>query len=374
MVKRELINLIKKGVRPGFINIIYGPRRVGKTVLLEQLVEGIPEQNTIWFNGDTEETRNSLNTTSQIRLSKFVEKYKTVIIDEAQRIENIGLSLKILIDSHPKKTFFVTGSSSLMLSRGIQEPLTGRSLKYRLYPFSTSELTQNLKDYEKTSLLEEQLLFGGYPYLQNLAQKEEKKLYLKSIIDDYLFRDVLLLKDVASPETLKKLASLLAFQIGSEVSLNELANNLKIDVKTVVRYLSLLKQSFIIFELPAFSNNPRKEVAKSKKYFFWDLGIRNALIDQFQTFDTRVDTGALWENFLAVERVKKHEYEGKIVECYFWRTYQKAEIDWIEVADDKISAYEFKFKNKKIHTPKVFKEKYTTSLELISKENYQDFV
>jgi len=373
MIPRTLVKTIINNLKPGFINIIYGPGRVGKTVLLRQLANVINEPE-VWFDGDQQETRDALSNTSLVILKKLVNHSKIIFIDEAQRIPNIGLSLKILIDNFPEKKFFVTGSSSLMLSHGIQETLTGRTIKYKLYPFSTTELTANLKQHQKASLLEEQLIFGAYPELQKLGKPKEKKSYLKSIVEDYLFRDVLLLKDVGSPENLRKLTTLLAFQIGSEASLNELANNLGIDIKTVKRYLSLLKQSFVIFELGAFAKNLRKEVVKSKKYYFWDLGIRNTLIDQFLPLDSRTDIGQLWENFLAVERLKKQEYQTNQLQYYFWRTYEQAEIDWIESSEGKLSAYEFKWKASKPHTPKAFKENYKTKAKQISRENYLKFI
>lgn len=374
MISRTLADAVVNNLKPGFVNLIYGPRRVGKTVLLNQLVEKMTVKEPLWFNGDTKEAQEALSNTSQIHLTNIVKNHQVIIVDEAQRITNIGLSLKILVDAFPKKEFFVTGSSSLMLSRGIQESLTGRSLKYRLFPLSTPELTTDLPDYQKPSLLAEQLRFGGYPYLQQLTTSSEKQAYLKSIINDYLFRDVLLLKDVSSPENLLRLATLLAFQVGSEVSLNELATNLGIDNKTVRRYLSLLNQSFITFEVGSFSRNLRKEIAKSKKYYFWDLGIRNALTDQFLALDSRTDLGQLWENFLAIERVKKHEYQRTLRSYYFWRTYEKAEIDWLETHDGKIEAFEFKWGGGRIHTPKAFREAYGEDAHVISKENYLDFL
>jgi len=374
MIPRTLYQTVKKNLKPGFINLVYGPRRVGKTVLLQQLTKSTPQETIAWFNGDTQEARDLLSQTSEVVLSKLVARPQTIVVDEAQRIPNIGLSLKILVDKFPRKTFFVSGSSSLMLARGIQETLTGRTNKYRLFPLSTPELTLDLPDHQKSSLLEDQLRFGGYPYLQQLTSPSDKQDYLKSLISDYLFRDVLELKDISSPENLKKLATLLAFQTGSEVSLSELANNLGIDVKTVRRYLSLLKQGFVIFELGSFSRNLRKEVVKSKKYYFWDLGIRNALTDQFLPLDTRTDVGQLWENFLAVERLKKHEYQRNRVQCYFWRTYEQAEVDWVEVEEGKIAAYEFKWKPSTPHTPKAFKEAYQADSLVVSRENYLEFV
>lgn len=374
MIPRTLTNTIKKSQKSGFINIIYGPRQVGKTVLLKQLADAFAKKPRVWFNGDHQETRTALSNTSQEMLKKLVDHSQIVFIDEAQRIPNIGLSLKILIDTFPKKIFFATGSSSLTLSHGVQESLVGRNITYKLYPLSTQELTVNLENYKKQSLLENQLIFGGYPHLQMLDNPHDKREYLHSLIEDYLFRDVTLLKDISSPENLRKLAILLAFQLGSEVSFNELANNLHIDIKTVMRYISLLKLSFVIFEIGSFAKNLRKEVAKSKKYYFWDLGIRNALIDQFSTLELRPDKGSLWENFLIVERLKKHEYRRESRQYFFWRTYEQAEIDWIEKEAETISAYEFKWQRSKIYTPKAFKQHYQTNVVPINKDNYLDFI
>ncbi|MDP3994369.1 MAG: ATP-binding protein [bacterium] len=374
MIARQLEKTIKDSLRPGFINVIYGPRRVGKTVLLEKLIADNPTGKTLFINGDTQEGRDALSSTSEVTLSKLVEKFSILAVDEAQRIPNIGLALKIIVDKFPDKTIYSTGSSSLMLARGIKEPLTGRSLKYKLYPLSTSEMTQDIPDFEKISVLENQLIYGGYPYLEQLSSRDDKKNYLKSIIDDYLFKDVNLLREIESPETLKKLATLLAFQIGSIVSLNELSRNLGIDVKTVARYISLLKQSFVIFEIGSFSRNARKELAKSKKYYFWDTGIRNALSGQFSDTGVRSDIGQLWENFLAVERLKKDEYSKTPKGYFFWRNYEKAEIDWIETSEEDINAFEFKWQIKKTHTPKAFKDAYKKDLEIVSKENYLEFV
>lgn len=373
MIQRTVASTILNSLKPGFINIIYGPRRVGKTVLLKQLADTLGKPG-VWFDGDHQETRDALSSTSPVTLTGLVNHNQVVYVDEAQRIPNIGLSLKILIDLFPQKIFFVTGSSALALSHGIQETLTGRTLQYKLYPLSTTELTSTITTHQKSSFLESQLTTGGYPQLLFLPTLTEKREYLKSIVDGYLFRDVLELKSIEQPDNLRKLTTLLAFQIGSIVSYNELANNLTIDVKTVIRYLSLLKQSFVIFELGSYARNLRKEVAKSKKYYFWDLGIRNALIDQFHSLNLRSDKGQLWENFLAVERLKKLEYSKTLTQCYFWRTYEQAEIDWIEEANGILTAYEFKLQKKQVKTPKTFKETYSKNVSIVSKENYLDFI
>ncbi len=374
MIKRQLEEVVRKNQKDGFINIIYGPRRVGKTVLINSLVSNTPETDVLILNGDHKETKEVLSDTSEVGLSKLAEKYKVIVIDEAQRIPNIGLSLKILIDKYPKKTFYVSGSSSLSLAKGVKESLTGRYQKYKLYPLSTNEITDKIPDFKKPSILPDQLIFGGYPYLLHLDKQEDKKNYLKSIIDDYLFNDIKNLKEIISEEIIKKLATLLAFQVGSVASLNELSKSLGIDVKTVDRYISLLKQSFVIFEIGSFSNNPRKELVKSKKYYFYDNGIRNALTDQFLPLDSRNDIGALWENFLAIERIKQNEYKNKGNNHFFWRSYEKAEVDWVETNENRITAFEFKWNKNKNHTPKSFKDKYKSLVKTINKDNYLEFI
>lgn len=376
LIPRILAKTIAKNQKRGQINVIYGPRQVGKTTLLRQLVSDLKPKNFLWLNGDLRETNLLLSQPSLTQLTNLVKDYQVVVVDEAQRITNIGLVLKILIDYFPKKIFYVSGSSSLALARGIQEPLTGRTQKYRLFPLSINELGRQLPQYQRATLLEEALVFGGYPYLTQLKTPKEKTNYLYSLIDDYLFRDILALKEVGVPENLRKLATLLAFQIGQKVSLNELANNLNIDVKTVRRYLELLKQGFIILEISSFSRNLRKEVAKGKKYYFWDLGIRNALIGQFLPLDQRADRGQLWENFLAVERIKKHEYQRDRINYYFWRTYDQVEIDWVEVDPyGKIKAFEFKWQKTKRQAPKSWRQNYPeSSWQCITQENFWPFI
>ena len=267
MIHRTLAKTILKGKRRGFITIIYGPRRVGKTFLLKEIQKEFPTKKTLSLNGDTQETRDLLNSTSVTKLSQSAKNYSLVIIDEAQRIPDISLILKILIDNFPEKDIIITGSTSLKLSRGAAETLTGRTIKYYLYPLSTAELTVGKNEIEKPYFLSEQLVFGGYPYIQDLTSMEDKKRYLTSIINDYLFQDILDLQEVGVTDNLRKLATLLAYQIGQEVSLNELSLSLKIDFKTANRYIQLLKQGFIIFEVGAFSRNLRKEVVKNKKYY-----------------------------------------------------------------------------------------------------------
>lgn len=374
MVYRQITENIIKNLSPGFINIIYGARRVGKTVLLDQIKQKLEGEKIISFNGDTQETRDLLSTSSEGKLSEAVENYPVIFIDEAQRITNISLALKIIIDKYPEKKIFVTGSSSLELAKGARETLTGRTKVYKLYPLSFAEMTVDLDTYKKDALLENALIYGGYPYLLNLGSLDEKQNYLKTILEDYLFRDVLLLENIASPDSLIKLATLLAFQVGQEVSLRELSVNLGIGIGTVARYISLLEQSFIIFTVNAFSRNLRKEISKTKKYYFYDLGIRNALTRQFSPIVVRSDLGQIWENFLILERTKKYHYSSVIFNGYFWRNYDQAEIDWIEEKAGELKAFEFKWQKKKYSTPKNFSKAYGIKAELISRDNYLDFI
>lgn len=374
MLQRKLLKTLINNQRTGFINIIYGGRRVGKTVLLEQLKNNYQNDKILFVNGDTDEGRELLSKNSEVKLSNLVENYTCIFIDEAQRIPNIGLSLKIIIDKFPDKKIFVTGSSSLELTRGVKENLTGRNIVFQLYPLSLSEIAKTLEDYKKKYLLDELLIYGGYPYLRQLGEPKEEQHYLKEIVDDYLFKDVLMLERIDNPDTFKKLAILLAWQIGNEVSLSELARNLNIDVKTISRYLYLLEKSFVIFPLGAYAGNLRKEVAKSKKYYFYDLGIRNALVGQFLPLSSRADVGRLWENFLMVERRKALGYKRTIFEHYFWRAYSGAEIDLLEVSNGLMTAWEFKWQDKKFKTPRQFREQYQTEARLINQGNFLEFI
>lgn len=376
MYKRTLSEIIPKTFKNGFITLIYGARRVGKTVLLDQIKDAIKNEDVLFLNGDTQEARNALNTASEVSLSNLVKNHSTIFIDEAQRIPNISLSLKIIIDAFPEKKIIVTGSSSLDLARGAREQLTGRHLTYVLFPLSTAELGADLEDFKKSALLESQLVFGGYPHVYALALPQERARYLSDIAEDYLLKDTLELARLEHPEHLKKLATLLAFQIGSEVSLNELASSLGASVKTITRYLSLLEKSFIIFQVGSYATNMRKELGKGKKkYYFYDLGIRNALIGQFQPLSERADIGALWENFIMIERVKKHAYAQSAASVHFWRNYAGAEIDLIEIENGKISsALECKWSPSRPRTPQSFKDHYGVEAKQINRENYLDFV
>jgi len=354
--------------------LVYGARRVGKTVLLEQIKGSFQGQSVLMLNGDTKESGDALGTNSETKLSDLVRNYDVIFVDEAQRIPNVALALKIIIDKFPEKIIIVTGSSSLELAKGARDNLTGRNQTFTLWPLSTNELVLVNEPYKMPSILPSQLVYGGYPYIYSLSTDLEKQKYLLGIIDDYLFRDVLSLERLERPDNLRRLATLLAFQIGREVSQNELAKNLLMSVKTVGRYLDLLERSFVIFRIDAHSTNMRKEVSKSKKYYFYDLGIRNALINQFQPLSDRTDVGELWENFLFAERMKKHNYAGRSVLMRFWRNYAGSEIDLVEIEGTKISAFEFKWGKDTARTPASFKEEYGVVADIVNQDNYMKFL
>lgn len=374
MVRRKLTETILKTQREGFATLIYGPRRVGKTVLLGQILERYPSEKKLILDGDTQETRDLLGTTSETKLSRLAEGLSLLVVDEAQRIPNIGLSLKIIIDRFPKLRIFASGSSSLELSRGVQENLTGRTQKFRLFPLSTAELLTTADESKAPYLLESQLIYGGYPYLLNLKTDSEKQSYLSSLVADYLFRDLFDLETVNNRDVVRKLATLLAFQVGNQVSLNELSQKLVVSVKTVARYLSLLESCFVVFPVGAYSTNLRNEVARSRKYYFYDLGIRNALTGQFHPLDSRADVGALWENFLVIERLKKFEHQPKFFTGYFWRDYAQAEVDWVEQDAAGLTAFEFRYRSAIYRTPKAFSQAYHLEASLVSRENYLEFI
>lgn len=373
-INRILKDKILSRHKNGFIDIIYGPRRAGKTTLSKEIIEARSYLKWLELNGDNADQRAYFSNPSYSGLKRLIGNNRGIFIDEAQRITDIGIALKILIDNDPELFILVTGSSIIDLSKGTYEPLTGRTQKYKLFPVALSELKSTKSIIELVGEVDNYLRFGLYPLVLSLATDEEKVAYLKSVIEDYLFKDLKELANIDSFETISKLATLLAFQLGGEVSLREISNSLGIDIKTVKRYLNFLKQAFIIFEVQAFSKNLRKEINKSKKYYFWDLGIRNALINQFQDISIRNDRGWLWENFMALERQKLNEYNFWHKNFFFWRTYDGAEIDWIEEKDAKIEAFEFKYSKDKSRTPPSFFKEYKTEAEVINKENFIDFV
>lgn len=375
MVQRILFEEILNSCFKGKVILLIGPRQVGKTTLLKKIQTEI-NAPSIWINIDEADIKKSLteaDTSTKLRHLVGVNT-KVVFIDEAQQIIDIGLKLKLMIDAFPEIQFIVTGSSSLDLRNSMAEPLTGRKKEFHLYPLSTEELVLNTSQIEQNRLLETRLIYGAYPEVVN--NYGEEKEVLKEIAESYLYKDLLQIEGIRKSSVLEKLLQLIAFQVGNEVSYNELANSIgNIDVATVEKYLDLLEKAYIIFKLPALSRNLRNELKKGKKYYFYDNGIRNVIINNFNPIGLRQDKGALWENFLISERQKFIHYHKIYSNRFFWRTHDRAEIDYIEEREGKLFAYEFKWKPGKARFPMSFKEAYPEhELFEVSVENYTDFL
>jgi len=358
----------------GKVLALYGPRRVGKTTLIKSFLENFSGK-FFFGNGDDSALREILESENINRITSAFKGYDLIVIDEAQRIINVGLGLKILVDNLPECKVIATGSSSFKLSGKIGEPLTGRQKTALLYPLSALELSEEFGRMAINENLENYLIYGSYPEVITAENTEDKKDYLVLLRDSYLFKDILELENIKNSSKLFDLLKLIAFQIGKEVSLNELSNSLEIAKQTVERYLDLLEKTFVIKRVRGFSGNLRKEVTKTSRYFFMDNGIRNAVINNFNNLSTRNDVGLLWENYLFVERIKKQTYKKIYSNNYFWRTYDKKEIDMVEERDGKLFGYEFKWGGKKKISEKLWLETYENAeFELINKDNYLDFI
>lgn len=363
-------NFLKKGK----VSILYGPRRVGKTELIKKLIS-TQENNVYSGTGDNLELREILSSQKLSRIKSALGSYKILFIDEAQRISDVGIALKLLVDNFPKMTIIATGSSSFDLSNKLGEPLTGRNITRILFPVSVFELHRQFGGMQIIELLDDLVIFGGYPEALKIESHHEKSEYLLSLRNSYLFKDILELENIRNPSKLTDLLKLLAFQIGQEVSLNELANNVGIAKQSVEKYLDLLEKSFIIKKVGGFSRNLRKEVVKTNRYYFLDNGIRNALINNFNPLDQRNDKGMLWENFLFIERLKTKEYKRILSNDYFWRTYDQQEIDLVEEREGKLFGYEFKYAPRKVKAPKTWTKTYPEAeFQVITKDNFFEFL
>jgi hypothetical protein len=326
-------------------------------------------------SGDNLELREILSSQNLSRIALYFGSYNLICIDEAQRIPEIGYGLKLLVDHFPEKMILVSGSSSFDLSNKIGEPLTGRNITRLLYPVSVFELNRQMGGMKVLEQLENLLIFGSYPEVLVENTFDDKKEYLFALRDSYLFKDILELENVRNPSKLSDLLKLLAFQIGHEVSLTELGNNLGLAKQSVERYLDLLEKTFVIKKVGGFSRNLRKEIVKSSRYYFWDNGVRNALINNFNLANQRNDMGMLWENFLFIERLKSKHYKRVFSNDFFWRTYDQQEIDLIEEREGNLFAYEFKYAPRKEKIPKAWEKAYPDShFKIVSKENFLDFL
>src|SRR3989338_2975635 len=372
IIKREIQDLIEKRLFKGKIIIIYGARQVGKTTLVKELIKKYGDELS-YYSGDDFDVRDKLADKTSAQLNSFLKNKKFVVIDEAQRIKNIGLSLKLMIDNNPQIQIIATGSASFELANKIAEPLTGRVYEYYLYPFSLEELKLLYNDLEIERLLEHFMVYGSYPDVAQSGEAAGEKI--KLIAKSYSYKDMLSFQRLKNPEILEKLLQALALQIGNEVSYNELSGLVGIDKVTVASYIRILEQNFIIFRLRPFSRNLRNELKKLRKIYFYDTGLRNALINNLNPLHLRQDAGGLWENFIISERIKFNSSRGLNGNIYFWRTKRGAEIDYLEETNGELSAFEFKWNKGKAKRPKVFLEAYPGSaFETVSRENYRGFV
>jgi len=365
---------LENHLEKGKVLLIYGSRQVGKTTLLTEFLEKTNLKYKL-ASGDDIRTQEILSSQDFSKILQYVSGYELLAIDEAQRIPNIGLGLKIIVDQKPDISVIATGSSSFELAGQTGEPLTGRKKTLTLFPLSQIELSNIYNDFELIEKLPEYLIFGGYPAVLTKENKEDKIVILNEIVNSYLLKDILELEKVKGSKTLLDLLRLLAFQVGSEVSLSELGRQLAIDSKTVARYLDLLEKSFVLFNLRGYAKNLRKEVTKKSKYYFYDNGIRNAIISNFNDLNLRDDVGRLFENFLVCERLKNQSYNKIFANNYFWRTWDKQEVDWIEEREGKLFGFEFKWTESKSRSLKSFMDNYgNTETKTVNRENYLEFI
>lgn len=372
MIARKLKQIIDNHRLNNKAIVIIGSRQVGKTTLLRQM---FPENDDcMWFLGDDLDTQQLFSNMTATRLRNIIGRHTTLVIDEAQRIQDIGLRMKLITDQMPDVKLIATGSSAFELSNQLNEPLTGRKWEYRMYPLSFEEMVEHHGLQNELRMLPQRLVHGYYPEV--VTSVGDEKEILKQLSDSYLYRDLLALGSIKKPEKLVLLLKALAYQVGSQVSYNELAGTIGLDAKTVETYIQLLEKSYVIFRLTGFSRNMRNELKNSKKIYFYDNGIRNALVSNFAPVESRTDVGALWENFVISERMKRNEYGRVWCNSYFWRTKDQTEIDYLEEQDGKLMAYEFKYNSRrKAKLPPSFDQAYPrTEFKEITPDNIEEFL
>ncbi|TVQ67817.1 MAG: ATP-binding protein [Balneolaceae bacterium] len=349
--------------------VVVGARQVGKTTLLREILK---DKEYLFLDADDPSTRNLLESPTTEQIRSIIGEHKYIFLDEAQRIRGIGLTLKIITDQFKGVQLFVSGSSSFDLGNALNEPLTGRKWEYELFPITWEEYENKIGFVKSEQQIENRLLFGLYPEVINNQGKERETL--KNLVSSYLYRDILAFSDIRKPEVLEKLLQALALQIGSEVNYNELSNLVGINKTTAQKYIEILEKGYIIFKLNSFNRNIRNEIKLNRKIYFYDNGIRNMLIGNFNQLDLRVDKGALWENFLVSERRKQNLYKDTFAKMYFWRTKQQQEVDFVEEKNGEISAFEFKWNKKKVKFPQKFIDTYKAKGILIDRSNFREFV
>lgn len=373
MIERTVIESIR-GLLGGRKAItIMGARQVGKSTLLKQMLDG--RNDVMWLNGDDMDVQALFSSMTSTRLRSIIGKNRIVVIDEAQRILDIGLRMKLITDQIPDVQLIATGSSSFELSSKINEPLTGRKREFQLYPLTFNEMVRHTNLLEELRMLPHRLVFGYYPEVVSTPGDEHS--ILKELTNSYLYRDILSIDSISKPDKLTRLLQALAFQIGSQVSYNELGQLVGLDSKTVERYVDILEKSFIIFRLGSFSRNLRNELKASRKIYFWDLGIRNAVIGNLAQIENRNDIGELWENYAISERMKQNAYRNSFANTWFWRTQQQKEIDFLEEEDGHLYAYEFKWNDRKVKAkcPESFRSAYPdATFKVITPNNIDEFL
>lgn len=375
MIYRSYSSSLQQALQHGKkVIVVYGPRQAGKTTLAKAIIKesGL---KTLEINADQAKYREIFSSQDLSLMQQYVNGYDLLFLDEAQRIPNIGINLKILHDEIPDLRIIATGSSSFELANQVKEPLTGRTVTFNLYPIGLYELAEKHTFFEIDTELENYLRFGMYPELFSIQNQDEKIAYLTDLTSSYLYKDILELTAIQHNNKITRLLQLLAFQIGSEVSLQELGKSLDMSKDTVNKYIDLLEKAFVLFRLPGFSRNLRKEVTKMDKIYFWDIGVRNAIIDDFKPMTLRQDKGAIWENFFIAERRKAIAYSRGRGKGYFWRTYDQQEIDYLEEKNGQLEAFELKIKSKNIKAPVAFTKAYPdASFTVIHNQNYLSFI
>ena len=370
MYQRLLENTVKEKIGSGKAIIIVGARQVGKTTLIKKLLQG---KEYLFLDADDPTIRQLLSRPNTEQIKTFLGGYETVFVDEAQRIEGIGLTLKIITDQFKNVQLFVSGSSSFDLGNKLNEPLTGRKWEYELFPISWEEFEKKEGFIKAEQQIEDRLLYGFYPEVLNNQGKERE--VLKNLVSSYLYRDILAFSDIRKPEILDNLLLALALQVGSEVNYNELSQTIGVNKITIQKYIDILEKGYIVFRLYSFSRNLRNEIKRNRKVYFYDNGLRNMIIGNFNQIKLRTDIGALWENFLISERVKQNTYKDTFARIYFWRTKQKQEIDFVEEKDGRIFGFEFKWKAKpKTKLPETFVKTYSAETKVIDRNNFREFV
>jgi hypothetical protein len=374
LIPRYITQEIIKKLEPGKVAVIYGPRRVGKTILIKEILKELNEPN-MFISGEDRDVRTWLSGESISTFKRYLGDTKLLVIDEAQKIDHIGLNLKIIVDSMPDIRIIATGSSSFELAHQVGEPLVGRKWQYTLFPIAQLELQKTEARHETEANLSERLIFGSYPEIVTAGDIEKKREILDGIVDNYLYSDLMTFDEIKKSQKIINVLKHIAFQIGQEVSLQEVANAVDLNVRTVEKYLDLLEKVFVIKRVYGFSRNLRKEITKTSRFYFYDNGVRNAIIRNFNDLETRDDVGQLWENYVFMERMKKQAYQHIFANNYFWRTYSQNEIDLVEEREGKLFGYEIKWGKKEPKAPVEWLETYKNAeYKVINRDNYLDFI